>query len=286
MRLIAILMSMAVAMGTGLSTAACSAEQPPEPKTISREAFQGAFLERMRARVGAENVTVGADSIEVAVPGGATYTVYLDGAYRRYQSGEELDHVLNTMVSLVGRTEATGFDEQAAYILIRPAEMFADSADAETINKPIERSFAGSVSMVLAVDQVDAFSYPPRADVVEVNPDVDQVWNAAIARTVGALGPLQVETMEGGALLVLAERDDIGGSVILSQALWSRPDVARLGERIAVAVFRDAAVLADADDANGVSTLRRLLARMSEDPNFVSDRILLKTNDRWSVLTP
>lgn len=277
MRIVLAAGALALALALALGVAACDGGEPMSPA-----AYHNAFVEKLKGEVGAGNVSIEEDAIIVRLDEGEQ-RIFLDQSYRRYQAGETFDAEFARMMLAMTQVEIP-FDAERTFILIRPAEMFQGLPETEPGNAPLQRPLVGDLIAVYAQDNTDSFAYPGQGEVAEKTGDADDAWDRSRTRTVAALGRVELGQIQPGLYSAVPVRDDLGGSLLFSDDFWARPDLRNIGGELAVGVFRDGLILADASNAGAVATARAFLAESRESPNFVSEALLVRREGQWVVL--
>lgn len=251
-------------------------------RAISLDELRQHFIARFEQAAPEADLTPTADGLIVTLEDGSEFRLFLDRAMSRVTAGERVEDVVNGMVASTLAPGPGAFDPARAFILIRPAEFvaFAEAQGPEGIEL-VSRPFAGDLVMVLAEDLVDRFSYPPAETVSETRPDLDAAWRDALSRTHAEQGEAVLEAVDSG-VWILSARWDIAASLVLDDAVWTRADVAALGE-VAVGILKDALVLVETDQPASVGHIRGFLADMRSDPNYQSDLLFVRRDGEWQV---
>lgn len=257
-----------------------------QSQQLSESEFKRRYIEGVEAAVPGIKITERDDGgLELALPSGDTYRTYLSHGYARHREGESADDVLRPLIALTTTPPSSdAFNIGSALILVRPATFLEPFADVKgETDRPISRPLAGDLHLILAEDHGDSFSFPRKGSITEVVPDAGTAWETAKAQTITALGEIETEELQPGVHLVFA-RDDIVASVVIHQAFWNSPEIKALGPRLAVAVFKDALILANAENRAAVAALRNLLRSMADSSASITDQLLVVSGGRWSVL--
>jgi hypothetical protein len=257
---------------------------PALAQDLSPAKFQTAFIESLQAKAPDAVITIEEGVIRVRGPGDFEKQIMLDQAYRRYRDGEDLTAVIDSIVTMALMPMPGAFREDMAFILVRPTSYLDPFLAAEDGRlKPFYRPLAADLLLIMAQDHGHSFSYPPESNVTEVIPDLDALWERTTDRTIEAFGEITLQELGRGVFLLTA-REDIAASLVIDPAVWEVPKVAGIGDGLAVAVFRDALVIADADNPAAVTALRELLASMADSASLLSDQLIVRRGGRWSAL--
>lgn len=258
--------------------------QTQEP--LSFPAFEAAYLDRLHEAAPTLVVERTEDGFRVwdGVDERSERRVFLDQAYRRYQTGQPLDAVLDQMVGFLTSAPDTAFRADRAFVLVRPADFLSVfPSDADTADRPIHAELAGDLILLLAQDHGEHFSYPPRSEVAAAEPDLRQAWDAAFLRTIDSFGPISLEPFDEGVFL-LSARWDIASSLLIDNRVWEAEELVSIANPPAVAVYRDALLVADADDRAAIANLRRVLTETAHLPSYQSANVFVWREGQWSVL--
>jgi hypothetical protein len=257
--------------------------------------FRARMIEALKAsEPGVRIKVVSEDELEIGSgPGSADDRLaYLGNAYENYRADPaQLDQVLQRYVRVfLQAAHENPIKPTKLVVLVRPrsfityaAERFAKAGNSGADNVPLNRPFAGDLVAVVASDEGEAFSYPPLDSVRKAFKDDRAAWSAATQNTRARMGEVVVEPLRQGAFIVHAN-PDVTASLLVDETVWTRPTIKFAVKTPVVLVTKTALLMVDADDAQAVAGLRKLVGEMAKDPDLVTDELLVRRNNVWTVL--
>lgn len=272
------------------------AAQEAEPVLLSKAQFRDRMVAHIKGRFPAAKVVVESETaLKIDGTAAGEHRMFLENAYRLYSADPaSIETILTKFGGLAG---GAGMEDKLAAsdlrAIIRPGD-FLDAfkamkaEDDEPItadDEPLNRPFPGGLMLLIAQDHAESFSYPPRKDVLAVMPDEGEVWRRAVANLPAAVGELVVEDIQDGVLIVQSE-GSLTSSLLLFDAAWSHRDLRRIKTPVVLLASREALLVVDAGNRQGVETMRRIAGNMAQDPEsgLQSTALLIKRADRWEVL--
>jgi len=217
--------------------------------------------------------------VELSGPGGEDTTSYLDNAYAEYlKDPAELDQVLDGYggVALQSLKGPTPVRIENLVILVRPRSYFPDAAPYST------RPFAGELVEVLAVNNPDSFEIPrTEALAKSLGAIDDKLWDRAARNTKSFMGKVGGQKLSEGVLDVSCARD-FAGSLLIFDSLWAADQFPGDGP-IVVAAWKSELLVGHAGDVKAVAAMRAVVAEHPNDPDLLSQTLLVRHADHWAT---
>lgn len=255
-----------------LALAACS----PAKAELTPAQFQ----DRVVAAIGRSHPKAKVDRIDEN-----TLQVHYDGASepevinlrRAYALYQGTPTELGAIVGQLARPREP-FDISSAddlVVLVRPATF---GADAE-----LARPLAGGLVAVVAVDSPQRYAFVPGETLrTKLQLSNQAIWDRALENTRRLIGfkPIEISL---GRPAAISTQAGLAASLLAFDDYWNSAE--RTDGPLAVAVFgRDDLFVATVSDAKAIEVMREGMAEIRDDPNGLTNDLLVRRNGRWEVL--
>ena len=263
---------LAVALSIGTASAA-------DAQTVmSMSQFRAKAAERIKAEHPSATVTfVGANQLRIAIPGGDTFTSNLDRAYAVYEgSPDQLADVLKGLSGSI-RARRTPAKLDSIVILVRPDSYMPKKG---VLRRPV----AGGMSAIVAQDEPDSFEFPSVAELhADLKLDDAAIWSRALANTRARIRIAPRRQMPG-RISHLSTGGYFASSILADDTFWDSKELSADGPVVVAALARDDIYLAPLKDAGMVEALRRMMAEVRNDPNGLTNDLIVRRNGHWETL--
>jgi hypothetical protein len=263
-------LALALAIVTG--AAACGASEQPLTK--------GQFRDRVAQEVarqfpGSRIKLKGEASLVVTVPGEEPIMQSLERSYAFYQDEPaRLDEYV--------RGESAAFAPvkvvpDALLVLVRSS---ASNPQVRGLIRPI----AGDLIAIVAVDAPDTYQFLQGSELrAKLKMDDRAIWAKALANTHAQI-PYDPRPLKPGRPVEISAGNGLASSLLVNDAFWDSEPLTATGPVVVAAMARDNLYLAPLSDTGMVQALREMLAKVADDPNTLSPRLLVRRSGRWEVL--
>jgi hypothetical protein len=251
---------------------------------LSLAQFQDRLIAEIHKQQPAASVTrVGEHHLEVQLPGQEDdpTTLNLDRAFGLYQGAPaELGSILHTMASNLGPQAPASAD--ALLVLVRP-DAYEPAPERNGLgHDPAARPLVGNLVAVVAVDRPSSYGIWP-ADKLRADLKLDDqaIWRTAMQNTRRRLNAPPPRLTPGHTLEI---DDDLAASLLVLDEFWDAPPLTAQGPLVVAVFARDELLVAPLSDTRSVRGLRKLMHSVRDDPNGLTNDLIVRRNGRWEVL--
>lgn len=253
-------------------------------KTLTLSQFQARVVQAMARRYSDAKITkVGEHQIQAQIPGKELWTTNLDRAFGLYEgTPSELETIVANMVSSMDAADAKATAE-ALIVIVRP-KGFTLAGQDPLHERALNRQVAPGLFAIVAIDRPDSYAVRLGSQLRnELKMDDAALWARATANTRTHWSAPQGALPDKG-ISEIAKVDGLASSLLIDDAFWDSAVLTR-GEPIVVAVFaRDNLLLARLSDAEAVGRLRKTMAGVRDDPNGLTNDLIVRRNGHWELL--
>jgi hypothetical protein len=282
-------MSVLVALAALMPGAvACAA-----PQLLTMAQFRDAYVAELAREYPDDTVTVtGEDQLQITSPLAQVWTAYLDNAYKFYrQDPAHLTDILKRYISIMGETAAEPqISADKLIVLVRPASYaqtqlsMAAAPGQPDFGPLLTRPLAGDLLAFVAVDQPHTYSFPP-ASVLRKALRLDDaaIFQRALENTERRVrGPASPPP----GLFVYTTGAGVASSLVAESDFWDQPGMQIGGAPVIAPVAKDLVIVAHADDASSIASLRKAAAQSATDPNGLTSDLFVRRSGAWVLLPP
>jgi hypothetical protein len=240
--------------------------------------FRDQAVARIKAdQPGAKIAILGDNRFRIEVPGGEPMTSVLDRAYAVYQGNPgQLADILKGLSGSV-RAQRAPAKLSSIILLVRPDE-FNPRKDM------LKRPLAGGMSILVAQDEPDSFEFPSRDQLrVELKLDDQAIWRQALANTRARIR-IAPRRQSPGHIAHLSTGGYFASSVLADDGFWNSPELTADGPVVVAVLARDDLFLAPLSNTGMVAALRKMMAKVHDDPNGLTNDLIVRRNGRWETL--
>lgn len=262
---------------TGLSRAMALVGCSPAKAELTMAQFQ----DRVVAEIGRRHPRAKVDRVDEKTlhvhcnDAAEPEVINLGRAYALYQgTPSELDSIIRIVARTVESFEISSADD--LLVLVRP-ETFAPDAE-------MARPLAGGLVAVVAVDSPERYAIVKGAELrTKLKLTNEAIWARALENTRRAIGFRPVKIPRGRPAKISTQAG-LAASLLAFDDYWNSPELTAHGP-LAVAVFgRDDLYVAALTDAEAIKVMREGMAEIRDDPNGLTNDLLVRRNGRWEVL--
>jgi hypothetical protein len=271
---------LAITLAIMVGSSACDAQT----KTITLPEFQTRVVEAMARRHPDAKITrVGTHQIQAQVPGKELWTTNLDRVFGLYEGTPgELETIVNNMASSMDAADAA-VTADTLIVIVRPEEFTLAGQDSSH-ERALNRQVAPGLFAIVAIDRPDSYAVHQGSLLrQELKMDDAALWARATANTRTHWGAPQ-GALPGKGISEITKVDGLASSLLIDGAFWDSPVLAQ-GAPVVVAVFaRDNLLLARLSDIEAVGRLRKTMAGVRDDPNGLTNDLIVRRNGHWELL--
>jgi hypothetical protein len=264
-------LALALAIVTG--AAACGVSEQPLTKAQYRERVA---QEIARQFPGSRIKRMGEASLIVTVPGERPTTQSLERSYAFYQ-----DEPARLAEYVRGESAAFApvkITPNALLVLVRPS---ASNPQGRGLVRPI----AGDLIAIVAVDAPKAYQLLQGGELrAKLKMDDAAIWARALANTSAQI-PYAPRPLKPGRPAEISAGNGLASSLLANDAFWDSEPLTKAGPVVVAAMARDNLYLAPLSDTKMVEALRKMMAKVADDPNTLSPDLLVRRNGHWEVLS-
>lgn len=269
---VGILLSAAVALA-GCSRAEAAAISPRE--------FQDRLIAEIQRQHPKAKVARRDDSqLDVRLPHGEGGTLHLERAYEVYRGNPgELDVILRNFAASVGpHAPAT---VESLLVLVRHRDS-APSVGTEAA--PLMKPLVGDLAAFVAVDRPDSYAIA-RSDELrsELKLSEADIWAAALKNTRSHL-TVEPRPIPAGRPAEISTGEGLAASLLLIDEFWDAKPMTSDGPLVVAPLARDVLIVARLSDTALVQSMRKMMAEVRDDPNGITNDLIVRRDGRWHVL--
>ena len=276
MAMVSVVLAMAAVAGEALAQ-----------ELISRLEFRDAYAARVEKAIpGVKIVRKGESELQLTLPDGRTMTAFLDNAYADYRKDPtDLDELLGRHArSIVAASQDRPLVAERLVVIVRHEDFVAHGMDLSDLNEgdvPITRPIGGGLIAIIAQDEPESVSMPPRSTLVERFGNEDRIWALALANTPRFVGELQVERLGDSSILLVAGQPSYAPSLLVLDQ-WNSEALAGEGNPVVIVVDRDIIIVTRDRDPETLLAMGRVLEGLRQDGTpAISDAVLVLKNGEW-----
>lgn len=273
------------ALVCALVLAACSPANAQPTLSLSE------FRERVASQIaetypGARLERVDDQGLTVMLPGAEEPShLFLARLHSIYEGNpEDLESIIRRAVSLGGASQGVTATPENLIVIVRPTSYDFARQTGDPADRPLSRPIVGDLAAFVAVDSPETYAVTRatqlRADLSMEDPEI---WTRAMANTRPHLD-FQRPTVPSGSVVEITTGDGLASSLLIEDAYWDSPELTAGGPLVVGVLDRDVLLVARLGDKALVAKMREGFAELSEDPNALTDQLLIRRNRRWEVL--
>lgn len=263
---------------SGLSAWAVAAEV-----VLSERAFQDRVVEAVGKRhPKAKVVRLGSGQLRVTMPGQEPVTSSLERAYLLYAATpSELEVIVGNIASSMD-SHSRPIRAENLIVLVRPAAYFAQMS--KVPDGVLVRPLVGDMAAVVALDEPDSYALKPASDLrPALKLDDDGLWTRAMANTLPQVD-FERHSVPDGRIIEISTGKGVASSLLVHEAFWNDPALTQHGPVVVFAFTRDTLLITRLSDAVSVARLRKLAEGVRDDPNGLTNEVIVRRDGRWEVL--
>ncbi|TQV80498.1 DUF1444 family protein [Denitrobaculum tricleocarpae] len=260
---------------------------------LSEDAFAKLVLEELHSEVPDYEVRIaGRLHLTLKPPEGEAFQVYLDNAYKLYQTSPELrsDIISSYMVAWLnpGHSEVADIDvskvvpviKDTGYIPRLQQSVRASGADLSEWRVPAHEPYNRELVVLFAEDTDRSIRYLSEQDLVEIGFEAENRLERAIENLRGLLPDIRL--YGGNGTYGLGAGGDYEASILLLANVWKSDKIAVNGELVVAVPARNTLAVTGSEDAEGLAALRRIIAStMQEEAYTLTDRLFVYRDGRF-----
>jgi hypothetical protein len=208
-------------------------------------------------------------------------TLYLERAYGLYQGDPEaLDSLVEKTASAVGFKDP-GASSDTLLVLVRPAPFVQASKEVQaTLNRPL----AGGLYAIVATDTPERYVFS-RANSLrsELKLADAEIWSQALRNTRRLVGAKPL-TFRPGRLAEITTENGLAASLLALDDYWDSEALMANGPLVVAVLARDDLFVAPLADRAAVASLRKMMSSARDDPNGLTNDLLVRRAGRWEAL--
>ena len=221
------------------------------------------------------------NGLRIMIPGREPITSSLERAYLLYEgTPSELDLIVRNSASSLDASEVIPTAE-TLLVIVRPrAYVTSRAGEPAQLTRPL----AGDMAAIVALDLPDSYAMPAAAKLREaLKLDDGAIWARALANTKARI-PFPPRELAKGRIAEIQSGKGLASSLLLDDAFWDSPELTRNGPIVVAPFARDDLLVALLSDTESVARLRKLMADVRDDPNGLTNDVIVRRNGQWEVL--
>ena len=270
---------LALALVIVTASVACSGAESQLTKKQYRERVA---QEIARQYPGSRIEMMGGDSLAVAIPGEAPMTQSLARSYEFYRDEPaRLDEYV--------RAESAAFapvrvSPETLLVLVRSKASNPPPGPGGPADRGLARPIAGELIAIVAVDAPDTYKFLTGSELrAKLKMDDAAIWTRALANT-HAKVPYDPRPLNPGRPAEISAGNGLASSLLVNDAFWDSESLTAAGPVVVAAMARDNLYIAPLSDTKMVQALREMMAKVADDPNTLSSRLLVRRQGHWELL--
>lgn len=278
---VSLLARLALVVVVAVSLPSCSKAQG---SVLTARQFQDRVVEEVvRHHPGAKVTRLDDYQLQIELPGGHSGTTHLERAYGLYEgTPSELNLIVQNIASSIGpRGQARAQD---LLILVRPASFTLEAGPGEDSGPLLKRPLVGDLAAYVAVDRPDSYAMLRSSELrAQLKMEDAAIWAAAMQNTRAHLD-FPRRAPQAGRIAEISTGEGLAASLLLLDEFWDSPELTSAGPLVVAVFARDNVLVTSLSDAKNVQALRKLMADVRDDPNGLTNDLIVRRNGRWEVL--
>lgn len=226
---------------------------------------------------GARVTPVGGDQLRIELPGGQVITSSLGRGYGIYEGNPaDLPDILKGFSGSV-RVSRAPATLQSIVILVRPLNPKMAMAK-------LARPLAGGMWAVVAQDLPNSFEFPSKDELrTELKLDEKAIWSRALDNTRKRIG-IESRPLNPNQPVEISTGGYFASSLLADDAFWDSPLMLSQGPLVVFALARDNLYVVPLSSTAMVARLRQSAATVKDDPNGLTNDLIVRRNSHWETL--
>jgi len=169
-------------------------------------------------------------------------------------------------------------------ILVRSSASNPPAGPGGPSDRGLARSIAGDLIAIVAVDAPDTYKFLLGSELrAKLKMDDAAIWARALANTHSRI-PYDPRPLKPGRPAEISAGNGLASSLLVNDAFWDAEPLTATGPVVVAAMARDNLYVAPLSDTKMVQALREMMAKVADDPNTLSPRLLVRRNGHWELL--
>lgn len=260
---------------------------------LSEDEFAELVVKQLEAEAPDYNARiVGHLHILVEPPKGEEFQVFLDNAYKLYQtSPESRSDILSTYMTAwlaQGENEFAAIDVSRVVPVIKDNEFIpglrqsvrANGGDVSKWRTPAHELYNTELVVLFAEDTDTSIRYLSEEDLAEIGFDTENRLERAVENLWRLLPDIQL--YGGNGTYGLEAGGDYEASILLLANIWKSEEIVVNGELVVAVPARNTLVVTGSRDMEGLAALRGIIAdAMREEAYTLTDRLFVYRDGRF-----
>lgn len=272
-----LLVGFVVALALSTITTACGRADPAH---LTLRQFQDRVVAEVTRQYPNAKVSRPDDHrVVVGIPGQIENTANLDRGFAFYQEAPgDLEGIVKDLVKSVGpHALPTAKD---LVVLVRPE----GGGSRHDVGEPLSKPLAGGLRAYVGVDLDDSYAIAPAAELRStMKMDDAGLWATAFANTRAHLN-FAAQTPRDGGPGEISNGSGLSSSLLAFDRYWDSPALTAAGPVVVATVARDDLLIARLSDTKSVDALRKFMAQVRDDPNGLTNDLIVRKDGHWEVL--
>lgn len=262
------------------------------PKAPDPEAFTRDYIAHLKkVKPDAQAKVVGELELEISFPGSSEpLRAFLDNAFRDYsQSPKDKATILARYVGALAESRdraATPIDPARILPVVRDREFVEQASRVPRKgDKPVEvasEQLNEDLYVMYVADSEHSVRYLSEADLVEAKVDRANLRKQSM-ENLRRLYP-EVQMMGANGIFMVRLDGTYESSLLLSENLWGRPELAVRGEIIAAVPTRDLLLITGTLEREGLEMVRKVVAEASSTGSYrVSSKLFIRRDGNFEA---